>query len=323
MEQNIMLFSLSSNKPLATEIAKAMNMNLSSCEMKRFADGEVNVQINESVRGADCFVIQSTCPPVNDNLMELLIMCDALKRASAKSISVVIPYYGYSRSDKKSRSRMPITSKLIADMIEKSGASRVIYMDIHSTQTQGFFNCPVDNLISIPIFSNYLLKKNLENVVIVSPDHNGTTRAREYGKLLNAPIAIIDKRYSEMQNTDVMHIIGDIKDKVCIIVDDMCETALTMTHAALALKENGAKEIYACATHGLLTNNAVDLIKKSPLKELIITNTIPLDADKKIDKITVLSVGAIFGHALTRIINNEPLSGIFTYDYDNSKKDLL
>ena len=186
MQERVMLFSLSSNYELASEIAKAMNMELSSCEMKRFADGEVNVQINETVRGADCFVIQSTCPPVNDNLMELLIMCDALKRASAKSISVVIPYYGYSRSDKKSRSRMPITSKLIADMLEKSGASRVVYMDIHSTQTQGFFNCPVDNLLSIPIFASYLQMKKLENVVIVSPDHNGTTRAREYGKHLQA-----------------------------------------------------------------------------------------------------------------------------------------
>ena len=323
MEQNIMLFSLSSNLDLAKEIASAMNMELSSCEMKRFADGEVNVQINETVRGADCYVIQSTCPPVNDNLMELLIMCDALKRASAKSISVVIPYYGYSRSDKKSRSRMPITSKLIADMIEKSGASRVVYMDIHSTQTQGFFNCPVDNLLSLPTFCNYLLKKNLENVIIVSPDHNGTTRAREYGKLLNAPIAIIDKRFSEMTKTDEMHIIGDVKGKTCIIVDDMCETALTMSHAAEALKENGSGDIYACCTHGLLTNNAPELIEKSPLKELIITNTVPVPESKRGSKITVLSVGEIFGHALNRIINNKPLSGIFTYNFDESKKELL
>ncbi len=323
MQERVMLFSLSSNYELALEIAKAMNMELSSCEMKRFADGEVNVQINETVRGADCFVIQSTCPPVNDNLMELLIMCDALKRASAKSISVVIPYYGYSRSDKKSRSRMPITSKLIADMLEKSGASRVVYMDIHSTQTQGFFNCPVDNLLSIPIFASYLQMKNLKDVVIVSPDHNGTTRAREYGKHLNAPIAIIDKRFSEMNKTDVMNIIGDVKNKTCIIVDDMCETGLTMTHAAEALKENGAGDIYACCTHGLLTNNAVDLINESCLKELIITNTIPLAQNKRIPKITVLSVGEIFGHALTRIINNDPLSGIFTYNFDESKKDLL
>ncbi len=323
MEQKIMLFSLSSNLELAKEIASAMNMELSSCEMKRFADGEVNVQINETVRGADCYVIQSTCPPVNDNLMELLIMCDALKRASAKSISVVIPYYGYSRSDKKSKSRMPITSKLIADMIEKSGASRVVYMDIHSTQTQGFFNCPVDNLLSLPTFCNYLLKKKLENVVIVSPDHNGTTRAREYGKLLNAPIAIIDKRFSEMTKTDEMHIIGDVKGKTCIIVDDMCETALTMSYAALALKENGSGDIYACCTHGLLTNDAPKLIENSPLKELIITNTVPVPQEKRGSKITVLSVGEIFGHALNRIINNEPLSGIFTYNFDESKKELL
>lgn len=323
MEQNIKIFTLSSNKPLAQEIAQNMGLELGACEVKRFADGEVNVQIDETVRGADVFVVQSTCPPVNDNLFELLIMCDALKRASAKTINLVIPYYGYSRQDKKAKSRQPITAKLIANMLEKAGANRVVYMDIHATQIQGFFNIPVDNLISLPILGGYFAEKNLENIVIVSPDHNGTTRARDYGKILNAPIAIIDKRYSEMRNTDVMHIIGDVKGKTCIIVDDMCETADTLVHAVDALIENGAVDVYAACTHGVFSGNAIAKINASKINKLVITNTIYHDKDSLGKKIEVLSVGKIMGHALSRIINNEPLSNIFTYSFDPSKKDQL
>ena len=323
MEKNIKIFTLSSNKPLAQEIAHNMGLELGACEVKRFADGEVNVQIDETVRGADVFVVQSTCTPVNDNLFELLIMCDALKRASAKTINLVIPYYGYSRQDKKAKSRQPITAKLIANMLEKAGANRVVYMDIHATQIQGFFNIPVDNLISLPILGGYFAEKNLENIVIVSPDHNGTTRARDYGKILNAPIAIIDKRYSEMRNTDVMHIIGDVKGKTCIIVDDMCETADTLVHAVDALIENGAVDVYAACTHGVFSGNAIAKINASKINKLVITNTIYHDKDSLGKKIEVLSVGKIMGHALSRIINNEPLSNIFTYSFDPSKKDQL
>lgn len=321
--KKVKIFSLSANRELAQEICDSVGIPMSNCEVLHFADGEINIQINETVRGHHVFIIQPTSAPVNDHLMELLIMCDALKRASAKTINLVIPYYGYSRQDRKAKSRQPISAKLVADLLQTAGADRVICMDIHAAQIQGFFNIPVDNFLGLPILVNYLIDKHLEDVIIVSPDHGGTTRAREFAKCFGCAIAIIDKRRPEPNKAEVMNIIGDVKGKTCILVDDMCDTCGTLTAGAKALKEAGAKDIYAACTHGVLSGNAVERIQNSCLKELIITNTIKLDESKKIDKITVLSVGQLLGHGILRILSDEPLSGLFTYTYDQSKRELL
>lgn len=321
--KKVKIFSLSANKELATEIADSVGVPLSSCDVLHFADGEVNVQINETVRGHHVFIIQPTSAPVNDHLMELLIMCDALKRASARSINLVIPYYGYARQDRKARSRQPISAKLVADLLQTAGANRVITMDIHAAQIQGFFDIPVDNFLGLPILCNYILDKHLENVIVVSPDHGGVTRARELAKALDTNIAIIDKRRPEPNKAEVMNIIGDVKDKVCVMIDDMVDTAGTITIGAKALKDAGAAAVYACATHGVLSGPAIERIKNSCLEEMIITNTIKLDDSKKIDKIKVLSVGQMLGHGILRILSDEPLSGLFTYSYDKSKRELL
>ncbi len=321
--KKIKLFTLSANRELAKEIADSIGVELGECEVKRFMDGEVNVSIKETVRGHHVFVVQPTTNPVNENLMELLIMCDALKRASARSINLIIPYYGYCRQDRKSRSREPITAKLVADLLQSAGASRVIAMDLHAPQIQGFFNIPIDNFLGLPILVNYLLDKNLENVVVVSPDHGGAVRAREFGKVLEAPIAIIDKRRPEPNKAEVMNIIGDVKDKTCILVDDICDTAGTLTAAATALIKNGAKEVYAACTHGLLSGPALQRIIDSPIKEMIITNTVRLPEEKKHKKIVQLSVGTLLGHGILKILSDEPLSGLFTYNYDKDKRELL
>ena len=321
--KKVKVFSLSANPELADEIAKSIGIPLASCDVMHFADGEINVQINETVRGHHVFVIQPTSNPVNDHLMELLIMCDALKRASAKTINLVIPYYGYSRQDRKSRSRQPISAKLVADLLQAAGADRVICMDIHAAQIQGFFNIPVDNFMGLPILCNYLIDKNLQNICVVSPDHGGASRAREFAKILEAPIAIIDKRRPEPNKAEVMNIIGEVKGKTCVLVDDMVDTAGTLTIGAEALKKAGATEVYAACTHGVLSGPAIERIQNSCLKEMIITNTIKLDESKKIDKITVLSVGELLGHGILRILSDEPLSGLFLYSYDKSKRELL
>jgi ribose-phosphate pyrophosphokinase len=255
--------------------------------------------------------------------MELLIMCDALKRASARSINLVIPYYGYSRQDRKARSRQPISAKLVADLLQTAGADRVITMDIHAAQIQGFFDIPVDNFLGLPILCNYILDKHLDDMIVVSPDHGGVTRARELAKVLDTNIAIIDKRRPEPNKAEVMNIIGDVAGKTCVMIDDMVDTAGTITIGAQALKDAGAKAVYACATHGVLSGPAVERIKNSCLEEMIITNTIKLDDSKKIDKIKVLSVGQLLGHGILRILSDEPLSGLFTYSYDKSKRELL
>jgi ribose-phosphate pyrophosphokinase len=321
--KKVKIFSLSANRPLAEEIAESIGVPLSSCDVLHFADGEINVQINETVRGHNVFVIQPTSNPVNDHLMELLIMCDALKRASAKTINLVIPYYGYSRQDRKSRSRQPISAKLVADLLQTAGADRVIFMDIHAAQIQGFFNIPVDNFLGLPILANYLLDKKIENAVVVSPDHGGTTRAREMAKVLDTTIAIIDKRRPEPNKAEVMNIIGNITGKTCIIIDDMCDTCGTLTAGAQALMNAGAEKVYAMCTHGVLSGPAIERIQNSCIEELIITNTIHLDESKKCDKIKVLSVGSLLGHGILRILSDEPLSGSFTYSYDKSKRELL
>ena len=321
--KKVKLFSLSANVELAEEIAESVGIPLSSCDILHFADGEINVQINETVRGHNVFVIQPTSAPVNDHLMELLIMCDALKRASAKTINLVIPYYGYSRQDRKSRSRQPISAKLVADLLQVAGADRVICMDIHAAQIQGFFDIPVDNFMGLPVLANYFIDKKLTDVVVVSPDHGGTTRAREFAKVLDTTIAIIDKRRPEPNKAEVMNIIGNVAGKTCILVDDMCDTAGTLTIGAKALMDAGAKEVYAACTHGVLSGEAISRISNSCLKEMVITNTIRLDESKRIDKINVLSVGTLLGHGILRILSDEPLSGLFIYSYDKSKRELL
>ena len=323
MENKTKLFSLTANHELAEEISKASGIPLAQCEVLRFADGEINVNIEETVRGCDVFVVQPTSAPANDHLMELLIMCDALKRASAKTINLVIPYYGYARQDRKSKSRQPISARLVADLIQTAGADRVIVMDIHAAQIQGFFNIPMDNLMGLSTLANYILDKKLPNTVVVSPDHGGVTRARELAKVLETPIAIIDKRRPEPNKAEVMNIIGDVCGKNCVIIDDMIDTAGTLKAASEALKKAGALDIYACATHGVLSGPAIERINESALKEVVITNTIHQDESKKSPKITVLSVGKLLGHAIKRIVDNEPLSGLFMYSYDKSKRELL
>jgi ribose-phosphate pyrophosphokinase len=318
----IKLFALSANPELAQEIADSIGLPLAECDILHFADGEINVNIKKTVRGCDVFVIQPTSAPANDHLMEALIMCDALKRASAKSITLVMPYYGYARQDRKAKSRQPITARLVADLYEAAGADRIITMDIHAAQIQGFFNIPVDNLMGLPILSNYMLDKKLDNICVISPDHGGVTRARAFAQVLEAPMAIIDKRRPEPNKAEVMNIIGNVENKNCIIVDDMIDTAGTLTVAADALKKAGAKDIYACATHGVLSGPAIDRINNSAIKEVIITNTIR-QVGKESPKIKVLSVGTLLGHGIRRIVNNEPLSGLFTYSYDKTKRELL
>lgn len=321
--KKIKLFTLSANRKLAQEIADSIEVPLANCDVLHFADGEINVSIKETVRGHHVFVVQPTTNPVNENLMELLIMCDALKRASAQSINVIIPYYGYCRQDRKNRSREPITAKLVADLIQAAGATRVIAMDLHAPQIQGFFNIPIDNFLGLPILVNYLLEKNFENSVVVSPDHGGAVRAREFAKVLGTTIAIIDKRRPEPNKAEVMNIIGDVKGKTCILVDDICDTAGTLTIGAKALMDAGAKEVYAACTHGILSKDAVSKIANSPIKEMIITNTVALPEEKKHPKIVSLSVGALLGNGILRILSDEPLSGLFTYNYDSKRSELL
>lgn len=323
--KKVKLFSLSANRPLAEEIAKSIGIELSSCDVLHFADGEINVNINETVRGHHVFVIQPTSAPVNEHLMELLIMCDALKRASAKTINLVIPYYGYSRQDRKARSRQPISAKLVADLLQTAGADRVIAMDLHAAQIQGFFDIPIDNFLGLPILVNYFIDEHLDgkDTIVVSPDHGGVTRAREFAKVLECPIAIIDKRRPEPNKAEVMNILGDVVGKTCILVDDMVDTAGTLTAGAEALKKAGAKEVFAACTHGVLSNPAVERIQNSCLKELVITNTICLPEEKKIPKIKVVSIGSLLGHGIMRILSDEPLSGLFIYTYDKSKRELL
>ena len=321
--KKIKLFTLSANRELAKEIADSVGVEMGECEVKRFADGEVNVSIKETVRGHHVFVVQPTTNPVNEHLMELLIMCDALKRASAKTINLIIPYYGYCRQDRKSRSREPITAKLVADLLQSAGASRVIAMDLHAPQIQGFFNIPIDNFLGLPILVNYLLDKNFEDVVVGSPDHGGAVRAREFAKVLGSTIAIIDKRRPEPNKAEVMNIIGDVKGKTCIIVDDICDTAGTLTAAANALISYGAKEVYAACTHGLLSGPAIERIANSPIKEMIITNTVRLPEEKRHQKIVQLSVGSLLGHGILKILSDQPLSGLFMYSYDKDKREEL
>lgn len=312
--KNIKIFSGNSNIALAKEIAQILGAPLGSSDVGKFSDGEISVSINETVRGSDVFLVQSTSYPVNDNLMELLIMIDAFKRASAGRVTAVIPYYGYARQDRKAKARDPITAKLVADLISAAGADRVLTMDLHAPQIQGYFDIPVDNLLGEPILANYYASKmNLEDVVVVSPDLGSVTRARKFADRLHAPIAIIDKRRPRPNVAEVMNIIGEVKGKAAILVDDMIDTGGTITLGAKALMEMGAKEVHACCTHPVLSGPAIDRLKESPLKEVVVLNTINLPEDKKFDKLKVISVGSVFAEAIRRIYEDLPVSKLFDY----------
>lgn len=305
------IFSLNSNPELAQEIADAVGVPLGKCSVAQFSDGEVQINIEESIRGCEVYIIQSTSQPVNEHLMQLLIMIDALRRASAEKITVVMPYYGYARQDRKARSREPITAKLVANLLETAGADRVIALDLHATQIQGFFDIPIDNLVGEPILSRYFREKNFEDLVIVSPDHGGVTRARKMADRLKAPIAIIDKRRPRPNVAEVMNIVGFVEGKTCILIDDMIDTAGTITLAANALKESGAAEVYACCTHAVLSGPAIERIDNSAIKELVITNSIALSEKKKSSKIVELSVGKLIGEAIVRIHEHQSVSKLF------------
>ncbi|MCI7327458.1 ribose-phosphate diphosphokinase [Hornefia butyriciproducens] len=305
------LFAGNSHPRLAEEIASVMGKPLGKATVTKFSDGEISVNLWESVRGVDVYIIQSTCAPVNDNLMELLIMIDAVKRASAGRINAVIPYYGYARQDRKAKARDPITAKLVANLLVAAGADRVLTMDLHASQIQGYFDIPVDHLVGMPILAKYFKEKNLENVCIVSPDHGSVTRARNMAEYFNCPIAIVDKRRPEPNKSEIMNIIGEVRGKNCIILDDMIDTAGTITNAANVIKEMGAENVYAGATHAVLSGPAFDRIEASAIKELALLNTIPMDKEKKLDKMTVLSVAPLFAEAMTRVYTNGSVSKLF------------
>lgn len=309
----IKIFALNSNQPLAEKIAAAVDVPLGKTSVDRFSDGEIRINIEESIRGDEIFIIQSTSAPVNDNLMELLIMIDALRRASAATINGVIPYYGYARQDRKARSREPITAKLVADMVEKAGADRAIMLYLHAAQIQGFFDIPVDHLMGAPLLADYFLTQGLDkDAVVVSPDHGGVTRARKLAEFLKAPIAIIDKRRPRANVAEIMNIIGSVDGKRCILIDDMIDTAGTITLAAQALMDAGAIEVYASATHPVLSGPAIERIEKSPIKQLVVTDSIQLPEEKQIDKLVQVSVGPLIGDAIKRIHENKPVSPLFT-----------
>ena len=313
MLERIRIFSGNSNVALARKICQNLGVPLGEANVTTFSDGETRVEINENVRGMDVFIIQSTCPPVNLSVMELLIMIDAMKRASADRITAVIPYYGYARQDRKVAPRAPISAKLVADLITTAGANRVLSMDLHAGQIQGFFNIPVDNLYATPILLDYM-KNNYQkgNLVIVSPDTGGVERARAFGKRLGATLAIIDKRREGPNEAQVMNIIGNIKGKSVILLDDMIDTAGTVVQAATALRDEGALEVSVCATHAVLSGPAIDRIEASAIQELVVTDTVPLhDGAKVCNRIHVLSVAGLLSEAVRRIYYNDSISSLF------------
>jgi ribose-phosphate pyrophosphokinase len=312
LDPNLKVFSLNSNVELAQEIANVIGVELGKCSVSQFSDGEIQINIEESIRGCDVYVIQSTSSPVNENIMELLIMIDALKRASAKTINIVMPYYGYARQDRKARAREPITAKLVANLLETAGATRVITLDLHAPQIQGFFDIPIDHLMGVPILSEHFKNKELNgDIVIVSPDHGGVTRARKMAERLKAPIAIIDKRRPKPNVAEVMNIVGNIEGKVAILIDDIIDTAGTITLAANALVENGALEVYACCTHPVLSGPAIERIQNSKIKELVVTNSIALNEEKRVEKIHQLSVAPLIGEAIIRVHEEQSVSTLF------------
>ena len=313
MAFELKLFSGNANRALAEEIAQYLRVPLSDAEVSRFSDGEVYVQFNENVRGADVFIVQPTSPPVNDTLMELLIMVDALKRASAHRITAVLPYYGYARQDRKVQGRVPISAKLVADLMEAAGVHRVLALDLHAGQIQGFFNIPVDHLFAAPVtMVEYLRKKDLKDAVIVSPDAGGVERARAIAKRMSAGLAIIDKRREGPNSAVAMHLIGDVDGRDAIVMDDMIDTAGTLVQAVGAIQREGARRILACGVHAVLSGPAIDRIKASPIEEVVVTNSVPLSHDKRTAaRITVLTVAPLLGEAIRRIHDEESVSTLF------------
>lgn len=308
--KRLMVFAGTSHLELGDEVATGIGVTLGGVEMSRFSNGEIYVRFLESVRGVDAFVIQTCSEPVNDNIMELLLMCDALKRASAKRITVVMPYYGYSRQDKKTLAREPISAHLVADVITVAGANRVVSVDLHAGQIQGFFDFPLDHITAMPLLASYIVQKNLEDMVVVSPDAGRVKVAKRLSDKLHAPMAIMHKRRPEKNVAEIMHVIGEVDGKTAILIDDMVDTAGTMVEAAAALKKHGAKGIYACATHPILSGSAVERIGISEIKELVVTNTLPVPPEKKIDKITVLSIAPLLANTITAVFKEESVSEI-------------
>ncbi|MFO8053090.1 MAG: ribose-phosphate pyrophosphokinase [Candidatus Omnitrophota bacterium] len=307
----LVVFSGNSNRPLAEKICKNLGTDSGGIETSRFSDGEVKVQLKENVRGKDVFLIQSTCPPVNENLVELLVMLDAARRASAQRITAVIPYFGYARQDRKDRPRVPITAKLVANILASSGANRVLTLDLHAGQIQGFFDIPLDHLYAINVFFEYFKKNKIEDLVIVSPDVGGIKMARAYAKRFGADLAIVDKRRKSPESTEVMHILGDVKDKNVLLVDDIIATGSSLVNGAAALKKQGAKNIFAAISHGILSNNAVDKLQDSAIDTLAITDSIPLTKEKAKEKIKVVSLDSLFAEAIKRIHFEKSISGLF------------
>lgn len=311
MSNRIKIFTGNANRTMAEEICKHLQLSLSAAEVKKFSDGEIFVEIGENVRGTDVFVVQPTCPPVNDHLMELLIMVDALRRASARRITAVIPYYGYARQDRKVRPRVPITAKAVAEMLMAVGTRRVLCMDLHAGQIQGFFNIPVDHLYAAPVLLKYI-REQFNNVVMVSPDAGGVERTRAFAKRLNAELAIIDKRRERANECEALHVIGDVAGKTAVLLDDMVDTAGTLCGAAAKLMEKGAREVHACCSHAVLSGPAIERLQKSCIGSLVVTNSIPLRADAAgCEKIKVLSVSELLGDAISRIHSEDSVSSLF------------
>ena len=311
MKDEIVVFTGNANRTLAEEICRFLKIPLGDALVSRFSEGEIRVKVNQDVRGQDAFIVQSTCYPVNDNLMELLILLDALKRASARRITAVIPYYGYARQDRKDQPRVPITAKLVANLLTVSGANRVLTMDLHAGQIQGFFDIPLDHLFAVNTFVDYVKSLRIRDLVVVSPDVGGIKMARAYAKRLNAQLAIVDKRRVSDRDAVAMNILGEVKGKNVLVVDDLVATAGSLTEAIKALKENGAKEVRAVITHAVLSGPALERIGNSDLKELVVTNTIPIASEKRIKKIKVLTVAPILGEAIRRIHEEESVSSLF------------
>ncbi len=305
------VFSGTANPDLAKKICESMKVPLGDMMVTRFSEGEIRIKINEDVRGRDIFIVQPTCPPVNDNVIELLIMIDAFRRASARRITAVMPYYGYARQDRKDQPRVPITAKLMANIITVAGADRLLAMDLHAQQIQGFFDIPVDHLYAYPVIASYVRKKNLKDLTIVSPDVGGIKTARAYAKGLGADLAIVDKRRSGPNEVEAMNLIGEVKGRTILIPDDMIATGGSLVEAVNALVKFGAKDIYACCTHAVLSGKAMENLKNSVLKEVIVTDTIPIPSEKKIDKITILPVAPLLGEAIMRIHNEESITSLF------------
>ncbi len=316
MKNKITVFALSASQDLAKSIADKLGTELGKSKVHHFADGEILVEIGESVRGKDVYIVQSTSNPVTENLMEILVMTDALKRASAKEITAVIPYFGYARQDRKAKPRQPITSRLVADLLTAAGIDRVVTFDLHARQIQGFFGIPVDEMEALPLLYKYFKEKNIPDICVVSPDHGGATRARSLSEKLDCPIAIIDKRRPKPNVAEVMGIIGDVSDKNCILIDDMIDTAGTICAGAEILKQKGAKDVYIACTHGVLSGPAVERLSNCCAKEIVITDTIAIPQEKKFDKLVQVTVAELLAHTIENIENNLPVSDVFKqYDF--------